>query len=93
VYNANFTAEVSFKNCIFEKDVMFKYSVFGAQLSFAGSSFNDEALFKYSKFETGPKFTKSTFKNDAILSMLNSLQVLISVEQYLKIALILNMPK
>ena len=66
VYNANFTADVNFSNCIFEKDVAFKYSVFSAQLSFEGSSFNDEAMFKYSKFETGPKFTKTIFKNDAV---------------------------
>lgn len=66
VYNTNFDADVNFENCTFEKEVSFKYSVFGAKASFAKSHFNDEAFFKYAKFEQGPKFAGAMFKNDAI---------------------------
>ena len=66
IYNTNFNADVNFENCIFEKEVSFKYSVFSAKLSFAGSRFNNDAMFKYTKFEQGPKFNGSIFKNDAI---------------------------
>jgi uncharacterized protein YjbI with pentapeptide repeats len=66
VYNTNFNADVNFENCTFEKEVSFKYSVFGAKASFVKSHFNDEAFFKYAKFEEGPKFAEALFKNDAI---------------------------
>ncbi len=49
VYNANFTADVSFENCSFEEEVEFKYSAFSAKISFAGSTFNDEAVLQIFK--------------------------------------------
>ena len=66
VYNTNFTAAVNFGDCIFEKMVSFKYSVFEDQLSFTGSKFNDEAEFKYTKFEEGPKFTSVIFTGSTV---------------------------
>ena len=66
VYNTNFTGAASFENCIFEKDVAFKYSVFNDKVSFANSHFNSDTVFKYTQFKQGPLFNSAVFKGDAI---------------------------
>jgi uncharacterized protein YjbI with pentapeptide repeats len=65
VYNADFDEDVSFANCIFEKEATFKYSTFNKKISFTKSRFDDDAVFKYTTFKEGPDFSHAAFKTDA----------------------------
>jgi len=71
VYNANFDEDVHFENCIFQKDVSFKYSQFNKTVSFTNSRFNQDAEFKYTDFEKGPVFQAVTFNDAAIFKYVN----------------------
>lgn len=63
---ASFERDVTFENCKFERNAMFKYSVFERSAVFAGSSFNEETTFKYAEFEDRADFSKTFFDEDAI---------------------------
>jgi uncharacterized protein YjbI with pentapeptide repeats len=62
VYNAHFTGEVIFENCVFEGASAFKYSTFSKGVSFRKSIFREEALFKYSQFDQGVDFSNVNFE-------------------------------
>lgn len=65
VYHANFARDVTFVNCTFEDDALFKYSEFFADASFKGAVFEDQALFKYTHFEEYVDFSGAKFEDDA----------------------------
>jgi len=65
-FTADFEEDVTFKNCKFEKDAMFKYSEFERNTSFSGSIFKDETTFKYAEFTTLADFSNTQFDEDAI---------------------------
>ncbi len=65
-FTADFEGDVTFENCSFRRDAMFKYSEFERDASFAGSTFQDETTFKYAQFEEKADFSKSIFDEDAI---------------------------
>lgn len=62
LYTANFRESVTFANCTFEEDALFKYSEFDQSASFQGSEFKDEALFKYAEFEEAADFSNVRFR-------------------------------
>lgn len=65
-FTADFERNVTFENCKFNRNAMFKYSVFERSADFAGSSFNEETTFKYAEFEDQANFSKTFFEEDAI---------------------------
>lgn len=65
-FTADFERDVKFENCTFNRDAMFKYSVFERSAIFTGSSFNQETTFKYAEFEDKADFAKTFFDEDAI---------------------------
>lgn len=65
-FTADFEKDVTFENCKFERNAMFKYSVFERSASFAESSFEEETTFKYAEFEDLANFSKTFFDEDAI---------------------------
>lgn len=65
-FTADFEKEVTFENCTFERNAMFKYSTFWENASFAGSKFNDDNTFKYAEFERSADFSNTYFDDDAI---------------------------
>lgn len=62
---ANFEQEVIFKDCIFEKKALFKYSHFDDDLDFSGTIFTDDNTFKYAKFNRKSNFTATKFNEVA----------------------------
>lgn len=65
-FTADFEKAVTFENCDFRRNAMFKYSTFEEGAIFAGSSFNDENTFKYAEFEGTADFSNTYFDDDAI---------------------------
>jgi len=65
-FTADFERDVKFENCKFNRNAMFKYSVFEQSAIFTGSSFNEESTFKYAEFEDKADFAKTFFDEDAI---------------------------
>lgn len=65
-FTADFEKEVTFKNCDFQRDAMFKYSTFERGASFSGAQFNGESTFKYAEFEEEGDFSNAFFDDDAI---------------------------
>lgn len=65
-FTADFEKDVKFENCKFNRNAMFKYSVFERAASFNGSSFNEESTFKYAEFEDKADFGKTFFDEDAM---------------------------
>lgn len=62
LYTANFKESITFDNCTFEEDALFKYSEFEQSASFRGSEFEEEALFKYAEFEKPADFSNVRFR-------------------------------
>ncbi len=65
IYHADFAEDVTFANCTFEDDALFKYSKFFEDASFKGTEFEDQALFKYTRFEEYVDFSGARFEDDA----------------------------
>lgn len=65
IYHADFAGDVSFINCTFEDDALFKYSKFFADASFRGTEFQDQALFKYAHFDEYVDFSDTHFEDNA----------------------------
>ncbi len=65
-FTADFEKDVKFENCKFNRNAMFKYSVFERVASFSGSSFMEETTFKYAEFEDRADFSKTVFDEDAM---------------------------
>ncbi|MEO9569570.1 MAG: pentapeptide repeat-containing protein [Polaribacter sp.] len=60
-FTASFEDTAIFKNCIFDRKAMFKYSRFERNTDFSDSSFNDDSTFKYAKFNKDISFANTTF--------------------------------
>jgi hypothetical protein len=58
---ASFEEEATFKNCVFERKAMFKYSRFERNSDFSGTSFTDDSTFKYATFDSDINFTNTKF--------------------------------
>ena len=65
-FTADFEKSVTFENCDFKRNAMFKYSTFEEGANFAGTKFNDENTFKYAQFEEMADFSNAYFDDDAI---------------------------
>ncbi|MFT6053316.1 MAG: hypothetical protein ACJAS3_000018 [Roseivirga sp.] len=65
-FTADFENNVNFKNCIFQRNSMFKYSEFEKAASFEGSSFEEESTFKYAEFSELADFANTKFDEDGI---------------------------
>lgn len=65
-FTADFEKEVTFKNCTFNGDAMFKYSEFDDDVDFSGSKFNRKNTFKYAEFDARANFSNTYFDDDAI---------------------------
>ena len=63
---ANFENDVTFNNCTFKGEALFKYSDFERNASFKDSKFNKRSTFKYAKFRENVSFAGTTFNEDAI---------------------------
>lgn len=59
-----FEDEVAFRNCVFRKEVNFKYTEFGKQADFSGSKFHREINFKYAFFTNSIDFSDVNFVDD-----------------------------
>ncbi len=64
-FTADFDKEVTFSNCEFKKNAMFKYSDFDDQVNFSGSQFQRKSTFKYAEFDEKADFSKTRFEDDA----------------------------
>lgn len=65
-FTADFEEDVTFKNCVFNRKAMFKYSSFEEGANFEGSTFKRQSTFKYAEFEEYSSFANTTFDDDAI---------------------------
>jgi len=65
-FTADFEEKVTFKNCDFKRNAMFKYSEFDEEVNFEGSKFNRENSFKYAEFDESANFADTMFDDDAI---------------------------
>jgi hypothetical protein len=65
-FTADFENDVTFRNCKFERNAMFKYSEFERYASFEGSEFTDDSTFKYAEFEEKVSFSSTKFEEDAV---------------------------
>lgn len=65
-FTADFENDVTFKNCKFKRNAMFKYSEFERHVNFEGSEFSDDTTFKYAQFEEKVSFASTKFDEDAI---------------------------
>ena len=65
-FTADFERKVTFENCNFKENSMFKYSEFDREASFKGSTFNRDNSFKYAEFNEAANFSKTIFDEDAI---------------------------
>lgn len=63
---ANFEDNLSFKNCQFKDDALFKYSTFSDKADFSNSHFERENSFKYAVFKRGVDFSEATFKEEGM---------------------------
>lgn len=61
---ANFEREVTFRNCNFNRDALFKYSEFEEAVDFSGSVFARESNFKYAEFEEAANFARCDFDEE-----------------------------
>jgi hypothetical protein len=64
-FTASFENKALFKNCVFERKAMFKYSEFEEDSSFENADFQDNSTFKYAKFEKDTSFQNVKFSNEA----------------------------
>ncbi|NNC70752.1 MAG: pentapeptide repeat-containing protein [Flavobacteriaceae bacterium] len=64
-FTASFENDVSFKNCEFKRNAMFKYSSFEGNADFSGSKFQKESTFKYAKFDSFVSFSNTLFEEYA----------------------------
>ena len=62
---AHFEDNAIFKNCVFKRKAMFKYSKFENDSSFENADFQDDTTFKYSEFRRAANFANTTFENAA----------------------------
>lgn len=62
---ANFEDNVSFKNCVFKRKAMFKYSEFEGDAYFSESKFLDDTTFKYAEFKERSSFKNTLFDEPA----------------------------
>ena len=65
-FTADFEEEVTFKNCDFKRNAMFKYSEFDEEVDFSETKFNRENTFKYAEFDEKANFANTMFDDDAI---------------------------
>ena len=63
---ANFEDDVTFANCTFKGEALFKYSDFERNADFKDSKFNQRSTFKYAKFSENVSFAGANFNKDAI---------------------------
>ena len=63
---ANFENDVTFTDCTFKGEALFKYSDFERNANFKGSKFKMRSTFKYAKFHENVSFAGTTFNEDAI---------------------------
>lgn len=63
---ANFENDVSFTDCTFKGEALFKYSEFEGNSDFSGSKFGQRTTFKYAEFDTMVSFAGTGFKEDAV---------------------------
>lgn len=64
-FTADFERDVTFKNCEFQRDAMFKYSEFDEGANFSGSKFQRKSTFKYADFDSSASFANTVFNEDA----------------------------
>lgn len=64
-FTADFDRDVTFKNCEFDRDAMFKYSDFDGKADFSGTKFQRESTFKYAEFDELADFSNTLFDDDA----------------------------
>ena len=62
---ADFEEDVTFMNCEFQDNAMFKYSNFDEKADFSGSKFQRKTTFKYAEFDRSADFSDTYFENDA----------------------------
>ncbi len=62
---ANFEDDVVFKECVFEKKSMFKYSDFEGNTYFSNCKFLDDTTFKYATFDKNISFKNTRFDESA----------------------------
>lgn len=70
-FAANFEDNLSFKNCQFKDDALFKYSTFSDKADFSNSHFERENSFKYAVFKRGVDFSEATFKEEGMFKYTN----------------------
>lgn len=61
---ANFERDVTFRDCTFDRDALFKYSEFEQSVDFSGSIFSRESNFKYAEFEEAANFARCDFDEE-----------------------------
>ena len=64
-FTADFDRDVTFQNCEFNRNAMFKYSDFDGKADFSGSKFQRESTFKYAEFDELADFSNTLFDDDA----------------------------
>ena len=64
-FTADFDKNVTFKNCEFTENAMFKYSEFDNSANFKGSKFMRKSSFKYAEFDQMVSFSGAKFYDDA----------------------------
>lgn len=62
---ANFENDAIFKNCVFKRRALFKYSKFDKKTSFEATLFEDENTFKYAEFDNFVSFASAVFSETA----------------------------
>jgi hypothetical protein len=62
---ADFENDVTFENCTFKANALFKYSDFEGNASFKGSEFQENSTFKYAKFDSKANFANTIFNENA----------------------------
>ena len=70
-FTASFEKDAMFKNCVFERKAMFKYSEFEEDSSFENADFQDDTTFKYAKFRLSADFSNNTYENSATFKYAN----------------------
>ncbi|MEQ6122879.1 pentapeptide repeat-containing protein [Pseudotenacibaculum sp. MALMAid0570] len=68
---ASFEDDAIFKDCVFQRKAMFKYSYFENESSFENADFQDDTTFKYSKFKKTASFKNTNFENGATFKYAN----------------------
>jgi len=63
---ANFEGNVTFSNCNFKGNALFKYSDFEKDANFSLSKFKENTTFKYAQFDGKADFSDTIFEEDAV---------------------------